>query len=208
MAFPSRIPSLSRREFVRTSALAAGAVALAGPFMRVARAGEPGANSKLRVGLIGCGGMGTGDLATFFRNPEVDCADVIEHLAPDVLQTDLADFDYLEVPDDIARWPVLREHELADIAGLPATFVYEGRQSGKGVTVDWSRAAAIAGRGRMMLAGGLDVDNVARAIAEVRPWGVDVSSGVESAPGIKDPERISAFISAARAAASRREQVQ
>jgi hypothetical protein len=68
-----RLP-ISRREFVRTSALAAGAVALSGPFIRVARANEPGANSKLRVGLIGCGGMGTGDLATFFRNPEVDCA--------------------------------------------------------------------------------------------------------------------------------------
>jgi phosphoribosylanthranilate isomerase len=147
-------------------------------------------------------------VAVMLHPKAADCADVIEHLAPDVLQTDLADFDYLDAPDDVARWPVLREHEPADLARLPATFVYEGRQSGKGVTVDWSRAAAIAGRGRMMLAGGLDVDNVARAIAEVRPWGVDVSSGVESAPGIKDPERISAFISAARAAASRREQVQ
>ena len=65
---------VSRREFVRTSALAAGAAAFAGPFIRSARAAEPGANSKVRVGLIGCGGMGTGDLATFFLNPEVDCA--------------------------------------------------------------------------------------------------------------------------------------
>jgi predicted dehydrogenase len=65
---------LSRREFVRTSALAAGAVALAGPFIRSARAGEPGANSKIRVGLIGAGGMGCGDLAAFFGNPEVECA--------------------------------------------------------------------------------------------------------------------------------------
>ena len=68
------LKSVSRREFVRTSALAAGAVALAGRFIRSARAGEPGANSRIRAGLIGCGGMGTGDLATFFKNPEVDCA--------------------------------------------------------------------------------------------------------------------------------------
>ena len=66
--------SVSRREFVRRTALAAGAVAMAGPWIRSVSAGEPGANDKIRVGLIGCGGMGHGDLATFFRNPEVDCA--------------------------------------------------------------------------------------------------------------------------------------
>ena len=85
MSSTSRIPSLSRRDFVRTSALAAGAVALAGPFIRSARAGEPGANSRIRAGLIGCGGMGTGDLECFFRNPEVDCAIIADiddsHLA-------------------------------------------------------------------------------------------------------------------------------
>lgn len=80
--------NLSRRSFVRTSALAAGALALAGPHIRSVRAGEPGANSKIRLGLIGCGGMGTGDLATFFRNPEVDCAIIADvddsHLAKGV----------------------------------------------------------------------------------------------------------------------------
>jgi predicted dehydrogenase len=65
---------LSRRSFIGTSVLAAGSAALAGPFIRTARANEPGANSKIRLGLIGCGGMGYGDLATFFKNPEVDCA--------------------------------------------------------------------------------------------------------------------------------------
>lgn len=63
----------SRRDFVRTSALA-GAAAFAAPYIHVARANEPGANSKIRVGLIGCGGMGRGDLECFFRNAEVDCA--------------------------------------------------------------------------------------------------------------------------------------
>ena len=81
--FPGK--DFSRREFVRTSALAAGAAALAGPFIRSVRAGEPGPNSKVRLGLIGCGGMGSGDLATFFRNPEVDCAVIADvddsHLA-------------------------------------------------------------------------------------------------------------------------------
>src|SRR5580700_5845132 len=70
---------LSRRRFLRTSAFA-GALAplaaanLAGPFIRSARADEPGANDKVRLGVIGCGGMGQGDLGCFFLNPEIDCA--------------------------------------------------------------------------------------------------------------------------------------
>ena len=78
----------SRRDFIHTSVLAAGTAALAGPFIRSARAGEPGANDKIRVGLIGCGGMGSGDLECFFRNPEVDCAVIADiddsHLAKGV----------------------------------------------------------------------------------------------------------------------------
>jgi len=81
----SFISHLSRRKFVRTSALAAGAAALAGPFIRAPRAAEPGANSKVRLGLIGCGGMGSGDLECFFGNPEVECAIIADiddsHLA-------------------------------------------------------------------------------------------------------------------------------
>jgi predicted dehydrogenase len=66
--------SISRRQFVRNSTLAAGSAALAGPFIRSVRAGEPGPNDKIRLGLIGSGQMGRGDLACFFGNPEVDCA--------------------------------------------------------------------------------------------------------------------------------------
>lgn len=69
--------SLSRRSFLGKSALAAAAAPLAGglvvPFVRSARAGEPPASEKIRVGLIGSGGMGRGDLATFLANPDVEC---------------------------------------------------------------------------------------------------------------------------------------
>jgi len=120
-------------------------------------------------------------------------------LRPDVLQTDIGDFSYLDVADGIEKWPVLREGAVPD-AGPPAgPFVYEGRMSGVGETVDWSVAAELAHRGRMILAGGLTAGNVATAIDEVAPWGVDVSSAVESAPGVKDVEMIETFIEAAKA---------
>jgi phosphoribosylanthranilate isomerase len=67
------------------------------------------------------------------------------------------------------------------------------RRGGTGRTIDWDAAAAIARRRRVVLAGGLNPDNIAEAIERVRPFGVDVSSGVESAPGIKDPERLRAL---------------
>src|SRR5512135_657968 len=70
---------ISRRQFLGKSALATSLapVAISGltsPFVRSARAAEPGPNEKVRLGLIGCGGMGQGDLECFFLNPEVDCA--------------------------------------------------------------------------------------------------------------------------------------
>ncbi len=85
---------------------------------------------------------------------------------------------------------------------LPEMFVYEGKVSGSGDTVDWQLAAQLAKRGRMILAGGLSTENVTAAIGQVAPFGIDVSSGVESAPGKKDTAKINAFIDAARAAGS------
>jgi len=124
---------------------------------------------------------------------------VLETFAPDVLQTDVEDFDSLDVPDGVERWPVIREGHPAIDDELPAVFLYEGVRSGRGQTVDWQRASEIARCGKMILAGGLGVDNVATAIRTVDPYGVDVSSAVESRPGVKDPQLIRLFISAARA---------
>lgn len=75
-----------------------------------------------------------------------------------------------------------------------------GSYGGTGKTVDWSRAAAFARRCDLLLAGGLTPDNVAKAIRTVRPWGVDVASGVESEPGVKDAHKMAAFIQHATAA--------
>jgi len=70
------------------------------------------------------------------------------------------------------------------------------KRGGTGRVIDWSAAAAVAARRRVLLAGGLTPDNVADAIAHVRPFGIDVSSGVERAPGIKDHARIRALFEA------------
>lgn len=72
------------------------------------------------------------------------------------------------------------------------------KHGGTGKTVDWNRAAVIARSRRVFLAGGLTPDNVAEAIRVVQPFAVDVASGVESSPGIKDHQRLRAFIQTAR----------
>lgn len=72
------------------------------------------------------------------------------------------------------------------------------RHGGTGRTIDWARAADLARTHRLVLAGGLTPDNVGSAVARVRPYGVDVSSGVEHSPGVKSADRIRRFVLAAR----------
>lgn len=71
---------------------------------------------------------------------------------------------------------------------------------GSGGTFDWSLAAEVARELRVVLAGGLGPDNVAEAVRVVRPWAVDVASGVERGPGVKDEERMRRFIERAKEA--------
>jgi phosphoribosylanthranilate isomerase len=78
------------------------------------------------------------------------------------------------------------------------------RRGGTGTTVDWTRAAALSRRRRIILAGGLTPENVAEAIATVNPYGVDVSSGVEDAPGVKNFAKVTRFLANARDAFERR----
>lgn len=148
------------------------------------------------------------------RHPSLQrLKEILEVFDPDCLQSDAEDFEDLVVRRGPHLIPVFRQgmsqpgafgsNQERDSEDFRPDFLYEGAQSGQGQTVDWSRAAAFAGRGRMMLAGGLNPDNVAEAITTSRAWGVDVSSGVELAPGKKDPKLIRAFVSAARQAANK-----
>jgi phosphoribosylanthranilate isomerase len=78
------------------------------------------------------------------------------------------------------------------------------RRGGTGRLADWSVAAALARQRPIVLAGGLAPGNVADAIRQVRPWALDVSSGVERAPGLKDVARLADFFAQVRAAAEQR----
>ncbi len=128
---------------------------------------------------------------------------ILQGFRPDVLQTDQVDLAHLRLPAGLAVLPVLRA-VAPDADALPRTLppriLFEGARSGTGLATDWRQAARLAARTQLVLAGGLTAANVGAAIAAVRPYGVDVSSGVEATPGQKDPLRIVAFVQAARAA--------
>jgi phosphoribosylanthranilate isomerase len=81
------------------------------------------------------------------------------------------------------------------------TILIDGPSPGSGHLFDWSLVGEIPEGMRMILAGGLTAENVADAVQTVMPWGVDVATGVESAPGKKDPLKVKRFIERARAAA-------
>lgn len=135
-----------------------------------------------------------------FRHPSVaEVDEVLAGFAPDLVQTDHADGAYLPAAARSRLLPVYRESEAlpAEISGR---LLFEGASSGSGRTADWEMARTLAARCELLLAGGLNPHNVAEAIRRVRPFGVDVSSGVESAPGVKSSQRIQEFVSAARAA--------
>ena len=149
-----------------------------------------------------------------FVNPSLE--QVVRTL--DECGLDLAQLHGEETPELLTALPgrafkALRPRDAAEAASQATRFAHLGPadgpdllvdayhstlRGGAGQTGDWQLAAGLAGQHRLLLAGGLTPDNVAQAIAQVRPWGVDVASGVEAAPGRKDHGRLRAFIAAAR----------
>lgn len=145
-----------------------------------------------------------------FRYPSAgSVSDVLRHFQPDVLQTE-PNVDISDAIGDLARLlPVF--HDSPDLAERVADYttdrapgdavLLEGQgRGGRGELPSWGRAAEVARVTPLVLAGGLTPHNVVDAILRVRPHAVDVSSGVESKPGIKDPGLIAQFIEAARRA--------
>jgi phosphoribosylanthranilate isomerase len=128
--------------------------------------------------------------------PEIDA--MLAEFAPDMLQAEWSDLARLRVPRLLELLPVVRAgREPPDRP--PARVLFEGAVSGAGMPCDWASAREFARATQLVLAGGLSADNVAEAIRSVSPFGVDVSSGVEAAPGIKSPRDILRFVRAAHA---------
>jgi phosphoribosylanthranilate isomerase len=88
----------------------------------------------------------------------------------------------------------------AAVNGPADVVLIDSPAPGTGQVFDWSLAEGMPGGLRLMLAGGLNPENVANAVAQVRPWGVDVATGVESAPGTKDARKLRRFIVSAKEA--------
>ena len=151
-------------------------------------------------------------VGVFVDASQTEVATITEHVSLDIVQLH-GD----ETPDTAAAiaqatarpvWKAIAARGPDDVAALAQWSVdailldtpTPGR-GGSGVTFDWSLARAARAQlptRPLILAGGLAPDNVGRAVAEVAPWAVDVASGVESAPGVKDVVRITAFVAAVR----------
>ncbi|MBB3931243.1 phosphoribosylanthranilate isomerase [Kaistia hirudinis] len=150
---------------------------------------------------------------------EAALAEIVETVRPDWLQ-----LHGRETPEAVAAVQdcfglgVLKALGISDAADVAAVAAFAGvadrllldakapkgaaLPGGNGLSFDWSLLDGLDADLPYMLAGGLDPSNVGIALAETRAIGVDASSGVESAPGVKDPERIRAFIAAARGSVS------
>jgi phosphoribosylanthranilate isomerase len=159
-------------------------------------------------------------VGVFVDRPAGEVADVADRLGLDVVQ-----LHGNEPPEDVAalgRFKVIRAFRLRTAEGWTTVADFLGRAEalghpphgvlvdtyvpgvagGTGTTVDVSVLDAVPPLPRLILAGGLTAENVGDRIRRVRPWMVDVASGVESAPGRKDPARVAAFIHAVRATAA------
>lgn len=189
-----KICGLTSSEAVE-AAIAAGADALGFVFAPSVRRVSPTEAKRLAAaarGRVPC-------VAVMHHPSATEVLDVLTSFAPDLLQTDHGDAEALPAAARARLLPVYRETDPLPVAP-PKRLLFEGQTSGSGRTADWQAARALAARTELLLAGGLNADNVAAAIRSVRPFGVDVSSGVESAPGIKSVQRIHEFVKAARTA--------
>lgn len=179
------------------AALEAGADALGFVFAPSVRRVAPAEARRLAAPARGRASC----VAVMLHPTAAEVGEVMQQFAPDALQTDWSDEAVLSAEARRIWWPVLRSDRALPLS-LPARVLFEGPVSGAGEAADWTMARSLASTTQLILAGGLHSGNVATAIRAVQPFGVDVSSGIESEPGRKCATRIHEFVRAARAAAA------
>ncbi|MGE5716544.1 MAG: phosphoribosylanthranilate isomerase, partial [Acidobacteriota bacterium] len=172
-----------------------------GRFLRMGGDGESGARR-------GAGAV-KGVVAVFDGNAEEEILRVVELVHPDVVQMPLPARNHSKksFSSDIAFWNTIRvgRDELSSAKEAEGDALHfdtsvGGVGGGTGRTFDWTLLTGVARSRPVVLAGGLSPENVADAVRKVKPDIVDVSSGVEAAPGIKDPAKIAAFVREVRRA--------
>jgi len=152
-------------------------------------------------------------VALVMDNPREEIDAIVAAIAPDILQFHGAETDGFCAAFSLPFWKAVAMGGVAQTVSPEAlsercaqwpsasALLFDGHAAGEpggsGQRFDWNRLAGGFDK-PFLLAGGLDAGNVERALAIARPWGVDVSSGVESAPGVKDPTRMRAFVEAVR----------
>ncbi len=170
---------------------------------------EPQACARL-VAALRSRGIGVTTVGVFVNASPAEIAAIL-----DACGLDLAQLHGDEPPEaltDLAgrAFKAIRPVTLAESQALAAAYArrtppallvdacHPGLYGGSGQAADWDLTTELAATCPILLAGGLRADNVAAAVARVRPWGVDVASGVESSPGRKDPRKMAEFVRAAR----------
>jgi phosphoribosylanthranilate isomerase len=144
-------------------------------------------------------------VGVFVNTPAAEVADVVARVGLDVVQLhgDERLDHYADVGARIVKVVSLEgDDDVEQAMSLPVEVtplvdaVDRARRGGTGRVADWQRAGRVAALRPLILAGGLTAGNIADAIRQVRPWAVDTSSGVESAPGIKSADRLREFFQA------------
>ncbi|MFT4257936.1 MAG: phosphoribosylanthranilate isomerase [Pseudoxanthomonas sp.] len=144
-------------------------------------------------------------VALLMDNPADEVREIVRAVQPDILQFHGGESDEFAVRFGLPFWKVIAMGSEADpvsrFADYPhaAAFLLDGHGAGEpggsGKSFDWSKMPQSSAK-PVLLAGGLNPGNVRHALQIAKPWGVDVSSGIESAPGIKDVEKMRAFVDA------------
>ncbi|MEL1264080.1 phosphoribosylanthranilate isomerase [Pseudoxanthomonas putridarboris] len=147
-------------------------------------------------------------VALLMDNPPGEVEKLVEALQPDLLQFHGAEEDAFCAAFGVPFWKAVAmggqaESAFSSLARYPsaAGFLFDGHaageQGGSGQRFDWRQMPATTDK-PFLLAGGLSPENIGVALRTARPWGVDVSSGIESAPGIKDADKMRRFVEAVR----------